>query len=66
MASISRGSGSKPSGVTLYPKKLTSLAAKWHLRAPSLRLALRRRSNTALSLSKCSAQVAENTIMSSK
>ena len=66
MASIGRGSGSKPSGVTLYPKKLTSLAAKWHLRAPNLRLARRRRLKTTRSLSRCSSHVAENTIMSSK
>ena len=66
MASINFGSGSSPSGVTLYPRKLTSLAAKLHFCAPNFKLALRRRSKTALSLAICSFQVGENTIISSR
>ena len=66
MAARSEESGYRPSSVTRWPRQLTSLAANVHLSAPNVRLACLSRSKTWRSRARCSSQVDENTMISSR
>ena len=66
MAARSEDSGRRPSSVTWWPRQLTSFAANVHFSAPSLRLACLSRSKTWRSRARCSSQVGEKTIISSR